>query len=108
MTLRRGRYDAEARVFGEGGGLGARAGADVTSRVWVKWQVVRVDAGVSAWWVDDALRPDRSVASLGLVVGALVRAGRLADLALSFEDDVNRIVGHRLRAVAMLTLRTPW
>ncbi|MFO0601621.1 MAG: hypothetical protein U0324_00535 [Polyangiales bacterium] len=108
VTLRRGRYDADARVFGEGGGLGARAGADVTSRVWVKWQVVRVDAGVSAWWVDDALRPDRSVASLGLVVGALVRAGRLADLALSFEDDVNRIVGHRLRAVAMLTLRTPW
>jgi len=106
--LRRGRYDASARLFGEGGSLGARAGADVTTRVWARWQVVRVDAGVSAWVVDDTLRPERSVASLGLVVGTLLRLGRLADLTLSFEDDINRIVGHRLRAVAMLTLRNPW
>ncbi len=106
--VRRGRYDASARLFGEGGTLGARAGADVTARVWAKWQVLRLDAGVSAWWVDDALRPDRAVASLGLVAGALVRVGRLADVTVSVEDDINRIVGHRLRAVAMVTLRTPW
>ncbi len=107
VSLRRPRYEAALRAHGEGGEIGTRAGADLTGRMWLRWQVVRVDAGVSAWWVDDPLRPERSVASLGINAGALVRVGRVADLQLSFEDDVNRIVGHRLRAVALVTLRSP-
>lgn len=108
LLLRRGRYDGAARVHAEGGELGARGGVDVTARTWLRWQVLRLDAGVSAWVVDDRLRPDRSVASLGLVAGALVRLGRVADVQLSLEDDVNRIVGHRLRAVMLVTLRSPY
>ena len=108
LVLRRARFDGALRAHGEGGELGARAGADLTGRVWLRYQVVRLDAGLSAWWVDDALRPDRSVASLAVMAGALVRIGRVADVQVSFEDDVNRIVGHRLRAVALVTLRSPY
>ncbi len=105
LLLRRPRYEGSLRAHGEGGELGVRAGADLTGRAWLRWQVLRVDAALSAWWVDDPLRPERSVASLGVMAGATVRIGRVADVQLNVEDDVNRIVGHRLRAVAVVTLR---
>ncbi len=108
VVLRRGRYDGSLRAHGEGGELGVRAGADLTGRAWVRWQVLRVDAGLSAWLVDDPLRPERSVTSLAVMAGALVRVGRIADLQLNLEDDVNRVVGHRIRAVALVTLRSPY
>lgn len=107
FVWRRPRHEASLRAHGEGGELGVRAGADLTARAWLRWQVLRVDAGVSAWWVDDPFRPERSVASLGVMAGAMVRIGRVAEVQLNVEDDVNRIVGHRLRAVAVVTLRTP-
>jgi hypothetical protein len=106
--IRRGRYDGSLRARIEGGDLGARMGLDLSARYWLRPQVLRLDAMVSGHTVDDQLRPERSVASLGLVAAMLVRVGRLADLHFSFEDDVNRIVGHRLRATASITLRSPF
>ncbi len=102
------RTEASLRAHGEGGGLGARVGADLVARTWLSSLPVRLDGSLSAWWVDDALRPDRSLTSFAVVVGAMVRMGRVADVALNLEDDINRIVGHRLRAVAVVTLRSPF
>jgi hypothetical protein len=95
------------RVQGEGGALGARAGADVMLRVWLRPRI-RWDVGLSAWWVTDALRPERDVVSFGFVTGALVRLGRIADIGVNLEDDVNRLVGHRMRAMAVLDLQVPF
>ena len=41
-------------------------------------------------------------------VEVLVRLGAVADVHLTLEDDINRVVGHRLRAMGVLALRGPF
>jgi hypothetical protein len=108
LGLRQVRYDSQLRLHAEHGDVGTRAGVDLTSRWWPRWQVVRLDVSLSTWWVRDAQRPERDVASLAVMAGALVRLGRVADVQVNVEDDINRIVGHRVRAVVALNLRVPY
>ncbi len=107
MLYRRGRWDGSLRARAEGGAPGTRAGVDLTARVWLLWQRIRADLGASAWTVTDTLRPDRDLTSLGLLGGVLVRLGTVASVHVDLEDDMNRLVGHRVRAMATLDLRSP-
>lgn len=107
VRVRRSRWDATARASLEGGELGLRGNADVSVQVWAVRRVLRLDGLVSLAHVRDALRADRSLDGLGLVLGATVILGRVAQVGVSLEDDLNDVVGHRLRAVAVLQLRAP-
>jgi hypothetical protein len=103
---RRARHEFSVSATGEGGGPGWRAGVDGTWRAWVIAQRLRADVGLSYWSVGDALRPARDVDSFAVLAGLSLRLGRVATVTASVEDDVNRLVGHRVRAVAVLELRS--
>ncbi|MFO0627806.1 MAG: hypothetical protein U0325_19510 [Polyangiales bacterium] len=102
----RARHELTLSATGEGGGPGWRAGVDGTWRAWVIAQRLRADVGLSYWSVADALRPSRDVDSFAVLAGLSLRLGRVATVTASVEDDVNRLVGHRVRAVAVLELRS--
>ena len=93
------------RAAFEGGDLGVRGNADAELRAWVVRGVMRVDAMLSFVHVRDALRPDRALDGVGVVAGVMFPLGRIAQLAVSLEDDVNGIVGQRIRAMSVLQLR---
>lgn len=107
LRVRRSRWETTARGSVEGGELGLRANADVSLQAWVLRRVLRLDALVSYAHVRDALRADRTLDGLGLVLGATAVLGRIAQVSVSLEDDLNSVVGHRIRAVAVLQLRAP-
>ncbi len=107
VSLRQARGDASLRTTFEHGDVASRAGGDAVWRWWLRPGRVRLDASASLWWTRDALRPERDLTSVGLVAGALFRLGAVADVHLSIEDDINRIVGHRVRAMGILSLRGP-
>jgi hypothetical protein len=107
LRVRCPRWDAAVRASLEGGDLGVRGNADLTLRVWLLRRGLRLDGLVSLAHVRDALRADRSLDGLGLVLGATVPLGRIAQVSLSLEDDLNGVVGHRLRAIGVLEIRTP-
>ena len=104
--VRRPRWDATLRASLEGGALGVRGNADLSLRAWVIRRALRVDGLVSVAHVRDARRDDRSLDGLGLVLGATAPLGRVAQVSLSLEDDINTVVGHRVRAIGVLELRT--
>lgn len=103
---RRGRHELSASGRGEGGGPGWRAGVDATWRAWILRDRLRADFGASYWSVGDSLRPDRDLESFAFLAGLSLRLGRIATVSANVEDDVNRLVGHRIRAVAVLQLRS--
>lgn len=105
-SYRRGRHELSLSGRGEGGGPGWRAGVDATWRAWIVRERLRADLGSSYWSVGDALRPDRDLDSFALIAGLTLQLGRIATVGMSIEDDVNRIVGHRIRAIAVLELRS--
>jgi hypothetical protein len=105
FLLRAPGYQTSVRARAEGGGVGVRAGLDADAWWWVVPERLRLDARFSVWHVADDLRPDRAGVSVGGVLGATVRLGRVADLHLDVEDDANRLVGHRFRALAIVALR---
>jgi hypothetical protein len=105
LVLRMPAYRAALQGHAEGGSVGARGGVDADGWWWVIPSWVRVNGRLSLWEVDDELRPQRSGLTAGAVVGATVQLGRLADLHADIEDDINRFVGNRLRALAVLTIR---
>ena len=106
VRVRRARWDATLRASLEGGGLGVRGNADLSMRAWVLRRGLRLDALVSLAHVRDALREGRSIDGIGLVLGATVPLGRVAQVSVSLEDDINTVVGHRVRAIGVLELRT--
>lgn len=107
VRVRRSRWEVTARGSVEGGELGLRGNADVSLQAWVLRRVLRLDGLVSYAHVRDALRADRSLDGLGLVLGATAVLGRIAQVSVSLEDDLNAVVGHRFRAVGVLQLRAP-
>ncbi len=106
VRVRRPRWDASLRTALEGGALGMRGNADVTVRAWVLRRALRIDALVSLAHVRDSLRAERSLDGFGIVLGATVPIGRIAQVSVSLEDDINSVVGHRVRAIGVLELRT--
>lgn len=106
VRVRRPRWDATLRASLEGGALGTRGNADVAVRAWVLRRALRVDGLVSVAHVRDALRDDRALDGLGLVLGVTAPLGRVAQVSASLEDDINSVVGHRVRAIGVLELRT--
>lgn len=54
-------------------------------------------------WRDD-LRPDRSAASAGYVVGGMWRPSQSADVMLEWEHNTNKLVGQRFRVLALVNL----
>ena len=104
--VRRPRWDATLRASLEGGALGMRGNADLALRAWVIRRTLRIDGLVSLAHVRDTLRDDRSLDGVGLVLGATAPLGRVAQVSVSLEDDINTVVGHRVRAIGVLELRT--
>jgi hypothetical protein len=105
IHTRRPAWHGALRGNVEGGSVGPRAGLDADGFWWAVPGFLRLDARLSFWHVDDELRPQRSGFSFGGVVGGTVRLGSIADLHLNLEDDVNRLVGHRVRVMAILSVR---
>lgn len=105
LVLRAPAYQASLRGTFEGGAVGLRGGVDANAAWWVWPEFLRLDGRLSLWHVEDELRPDRAGLSFGAVVGATMRLGTIADLHADFEDDINRFVGHRFRAMAILSVR---
>jgi hypothetical protein len=105
LVLRAPAYQASLRGSFEGGAVGMRGGVDAVAGWWIWAEFLRIDGRLSLWHVNDDLRPDRSGLSFGAVVGATVRLGTIADLHADVEDDVNAYVGHRFRAMAVLSVR---
>jgi hypothetical protein len=83
-----------------------RGNADLALRAWVIRRALRIDGLVSVAHVRDTLRDDRSLDGVGLVLGATAPLGRVAQVSVSLEDDINTVVGHRVRAIGVLELRT--
>ncbi|MBL8603922.1 MAG: hypothetical protein JNK72_18490 [Myxococcales bacterium] len=108
LQLRRPRGDAWLRAVGEYGDVALRTGGDLGGRWWLRPGRVRAELGLSLWYSDDTLRSQRQVASLGVVAAVLVRINALADLSVALEDDMNKVVGHRVRAMGVLSLRGPF
>lgn len=103
VHVRHPRWELSTRLRGEGGELGLRVGADASARRWLT-ESVHVDGGVSLWSIDDALRAERNITSGSIWVGLNLRLGRVARAHFTIEDDVNRIVGQRLRAFVVFDL----
>lgn len=106
LRVRRARWDATLRASLEGGALGVRGNADLALRAWVFRRALRLDGLVSLAHVRDSLREERTLDGLGIVLGAVAPIGRVAQVGVSLEDDINSVVGHRVRAIGVLEIRT--
>ncbi len=108
LSARRGRGDLSVRATAEHGSVATRVGGDVGARWWLRPEKLRLDLSTSGWWVEDRLRPERSVFSFAMVAAVLARLGRVAQVGVSLEDDINRVTGHRVRALAVVELAGPF
>jgi hypothetical protein len=59
---------------------------------------------VNVWQWKDNLRPDRDATSFGYVAGAGYLLAPRSRAMFEFQQDMNRLVGQRLRAMLWLTL----
>jgi hypothetical protein len=95
------------RGGGEAGERGYRLGGDVTGR---RQFGSRYDGlcVVSLWDWSDALREDRDATSVGYVLGGGLTPGpsffARSRLGFELEHNINRLVGHRFRALFTLDL----
>jgi hypothetical protein len=105
LALRTPAYRASLRGTFEGGQAGYLGGCDLSGS-WAVWaEFVRLEARLSLWQVEQSMHPDRAGISFGAVLGTTIRLGAIADLHADIEDDVNRFVGQRFRAMGYLSLR---
>ena len=86
--------------FGDGGD---RVGGDVFGERVLDARYV-LNARVGLWQWEDKLRPDRSTASFGYVLGAGYRFLHGSQAGLEWENEINALVGLRVRLVAYLSL----
>lgn len=101
---RLGDYGLGARAVGEWGERGRREGLDLYGQRDLDGGKYFVLARTSFYEWDDALRPERSAASVGYVLGGGWRPAAYADARLEWEHNANRLVGQRYRIVALLNL----
>ena len=86
--------------FGDGGD---RVGGDVYGERIFETHYV-VDARVGLWHWEDKLRADRSAASFGYVLGAGYRFFHGSQVGIQWENEVNPLVGLRIRLITYLSL----
>lgn len=91
------------RGAGNFGNGGQRIGADVYGRRVIETRYI-LEGRASIWQWDDKLRPDRDAVSLGYVLGLGYRFAPRAQAMLEFDHSMNRLVGHRFRALLWLTV----
>lgn len=104
VRARLASYALGARAVGEWGERGRRQGLDLFGQRDLEGGKYFALARTSLYeWRDD-LRPDRSAASVGYVLGGGWRPAAYADARLEWEHNANRLVGQRYRVVALLNL----
>jgi len=59
---------------------------------------------VGLWHWEDNLRPDRSALSFGAVLGGAYRFFPRSQVGVEWENDINQLVGWRIRVLAYLRL----
>jgi hypothetical protein len=85
------------------GDAGDRVGADVSAEhVFEQRYITRARVGVWSW--DDKLRPDRDATNVGYMLGVGYRFAPRCQSVFEFQDDINRLVGSRYRALLTLSL----
>jgi hypothetical protein len=100
---RTGETMVSLRGSGNWGGEGDRVGADISAqRVFETRYVASVRTGLWQW--DDKLRPDRDATNFGYMLGVGYRFFPRCHTMFEFQQDVNRLVGSRLRALLTLSL----
>ncbi|HEY1954682.1 MAG TPA: hypothetical protein VGH28_03705 [Polyangiaceae bacterium] len=93
----------EANASGNFGDEGDRVGADVHGeRVLDARYVLTTRLGLWHW--EDKLRPERSALSFGAVAGAGYRFFHGSQMGVEWENDINALVGWRMRVLAYLRL----
>lgn len=89
-----------AADFGE---AGDRVGGDLSGqRILETRYVFRGRLGVWQW--NDKLRPDRDATNLGVMLGVGYRFAPRCQTMFEVQDDVNRLVGQRFRALLTLSV----
>jgi hypothetical protein len=86
--------------FGDGGD---RIGGDVYAERTLETRYL-FSGRASFWQWDDKIRPDRNAASFGYVAGVGYAFAQRARAMFEFDHHMNRLVGHRFRAMIWLTL----
>lgn len=89
----------------QAGESGRRVGADLSGEKRLDGGRYALGARTSLYNWTDPLREDRGATSFGYVIGAGYRPSGTGDLRIEWEHDMNRLVGHRFRVLAMLNLR---
>lgn len=89
----------------QAGESGRRVGADLSGEKRLDGGRYALGARTSLYNWNDPLREDRGATSFGYVIGAGYRPSGTGDLRIEWEHDMNRLVGHRFRVLAMLNLR---
>jgi hypothetical protein len=82
---------------------GDRVGGDVTGERTIETHYV-VSGRVGLWHWEDNLRPDRSALSFGAVLGGAYRFFPRSQVGVEWENDINQLVGWRIRVLAYLRL----
>jgi len=91
------------RASGSAGPEGDRIGGDLNGERILDGRYV-VQGRLSLWQWNDNLRPDRDATSFGYVLGLGYHFAQRARTLFEFEQDTNRLVGLRFRAMLYLTL----
>lgn len=91
------------RAVGNWGRGGDRMGADISGERVIEGRFV-LTGRVGAWQWDDKLRPDRSATNIGYVAGVGYRFAPRSQASFDFQHDINRLAGHRFRAMLWLTV----
>jgi hypothetical protein len=90
-----------ADAVGNFGDDGDRVGADVSGEHVFDARYV-LSGRVGLWHWEDDLRPDRTALSFGAVLGGAYRFFHDSRLGVEWENDLNHLVGWRMRVLAYL------
>ena len=93
----------EADASGNFGDEGDRVGADVDGERIVDARYV-MSGRLGLWRWEDKHRPERSAVSFGAVLGAGYRFFHGSQMGVEWENDVNALVGWRMRVLGYLRL----
>jgi hypothetical protein len=80
------------------GDAGDRVGGDVSGEHVFETHYI-LSGRVGLWHWQDNLRPDRSALSFGAVVGGAYRFFRASQIGVEWENDINQLVGWRVRVL---------